>query len=176
MKAALEMESIAYEKCVTLETTLPEVCSLRGNTDYLQRIVSSLLENALKYEPAGGRVQLTLTQDKRRVQLSVQNFGSAIPAEDLPHVFDRFYRSDKSRKSESGSFGLGLAITKEMVEKRGGRYPCPALRRAAPCFRSPSAGRQQKRSFRLRESSFVMRRGWLDGQCSALVGQAFVHS
>ena len=120
MKAALEMESIAYEKCVTLETALPEVCSLRGNTDYLQRIVSSLLENALKYEPAGGRVQLTLTQDKRRVHLSVQNFGSAIPAEDLPHVFDRFYRSDKSRKSESGSFGLGLAITKEMVEKLGG--------------------------------------------------------
>lgn len=120
MKAALEMESIAYEKCVTLETALPEACSLRGNTDYLQRIVSSLLENALKYEPAGGRVQLTLTQDKRRVQLSVQSFGSAIPAEDLPHVFDRFYRSDKSRKSESGSFGLGLAITKEMVEKLGG--------------------------------------------------------
>lgn len=120
MKAALGMESIAYEKCVTLETALPEACSLRGNPDYLQRIVSSLLENALKYEPAGGRVQLTLTQDKRRVQLSVQNFGSTIPVEDLPHVFDRFYRSDKSRKSESGSFGLDLAATKEMVEKLGG--------------------------------------------------------
>lgn len=159
MKAALEMESIAYEKCVTLEAALPEACILRGNPDYLQRIVSSLLENALKYEPAGGRVQLTLTQDKRRAQLSVQNFGSAIPAEDLPHVFDRFYRSDKSRKGESGSFGLGLAITKEMVEELGGRYPCPALRRTAPCFRSFSAGRQQKRSLRLRESSFVMRQG-----------------
>ena len=142
------MESIAYEKCVTLETALPEVCSLRGNPDYLQRIVSSLLENALKYEPAGGRVQLTLTQDKRRVQLSVQNFGSAIPAEDLPHVFDRFYRSDKSRKNESGSFGLGLAITKEMVEKELSR------KRKLLCYAA----------------------GWLDGQCSALVGQAFVHS
>lgn len=65
-------------------------------------------------------MQLTLTQDKRRVRLSVQNFDSTIPVEDLPHVFDRFYRSDKSRKGESGSFGLGLAITKEMVEKRGG--------------------------------------------------------
>lgn len=119
-KAALEMESIAYEKCVTLETALPAACILRGNPDYLQRIVSSLLENALKYEPAGGWVQLTLTQDKRKAWLSVQNFGSAIPAEDLPHVFDRFYRSDKSRKSESGSFGLGLAITKKMVERLGG--------------------------------------------------------
>lgn len=79
-----------------------------------------LLENALKYEPAGGRVHLTLTQDKRRVRLSVQNFGSTIPEDDLPHVFDRFYRSDKSRRSESGSLGLGLAITKEMAEKLGG--------------------------------------------------------
>ena len=73
------------------------------------------------YEPAGGRVHLALVQDKRKVRLSVQNFGSTIPEEDLPHVFDRFYRSDKSRKSESGSFGLGLAITKEMVEKLGGQ-------------------------------------------------------
>ena len=98
-----------------------EECTLRSNTGYLQRIVSSLLENALKYEPTGGRVRLTLTQDKRKVRLSVQNFGSTIPEKDLPHVFDRFYRSDKSRKSESGSFGLGLAITKEMVEKLGGQ-------------------------------------------------------
>ena len=120
-KAALEMESIAYEKNVALETELSEECTLRSNTGYLQRIVSSLLENALKYEPTGGRVWLTLTRDKRKVRLSVQNFGSTIPQEDLPHVFDRFYRSDKSRKSESGSFGLGLAITKEMVEKLGGQ-------------------------------------------------------
>ena len=120
-KAALEMESIAYEKQVALETALPEECVLRSNPDYLQRIVSSLLENALKYEPAGGQVHLALVQEKRKVRLSVQNFGSTIPEEDLPHVFDRFYRSDKSRKSESGSFGLGLAITKEMVEKLGGQ-------------------------------------------------------
>lgn len=119
-KAALEMESLAYEKHVTLEAALPEECTLRSNADYLQRIVSSLLENALKYEPTGGCVRMTLVQEKRRVRLSVQNFGSTIPAEDLPHVFDRFYRSDKSRKNESGSFGLGLAITKEMVEKLGG--------------------------------------------------------
>ena len=119
-KAALEMESLAYEKHVTLETALPEECVLRSDADYLRRIVSSLLENALKYEPMSGRVRLTLTREKRRVRLSVQNFGSTIPVEDIPHVFDRFYRGDKSRKSESGSFGLGLAITKEMAEKLGG--------------------------------------------------------
>ena len=133
-KAALEMESIAYEKGVTLETALPAECTLRGNADYLQRIVSSLLENALKYEPAGGRVQLTLIREKKKVRLSVQNFGSTIPEADLPHVFDRFYRSDKSRKSESGSFGLGLAITKEMAEKLGGEISVASTAEAGTVF------------------------------------------
>lgn len=119
-KAALEMESVSYEKQVTLDTRLPEACRIRGNADYLLRIVSSLLENALKYEPSGGRVLLTLTEEKHKAVLSVRNFGSRIPEEDLPHVFDRFYRSDKSRQHESGSFGLGLAITREMTEKLGG--------------------------------------------------------
>ncbi len=133
-KAALEMESIAYEKGVTLETVLPAECTLRGNADYLQRIVSSLLENALKYEPTGGRVQLTLIREKKKVRLSVQNFGSTIPEADLPHVFDRFYRSDKSRKSESGSFGLGLAITKEMAEKLGGEISVASTAEAGTVF------------------------------------------
>ena len=133
-KAALEMESTAYEKGVTLETVLPAECTLRGNADYLQRIVSSLLENALKYEPAGGRVQLTLIREKKKVRLSVQNFGSTIPEADLPHVFDRYYRSDKSRKSESGSFGLGLAITKEMAEKLGGEISVAGTAEAGTVF------------------------------------------
>ena len=133
-KAALEMESIAYEKGVTLETVLPAECTLRGNADYLQRIVSSLLENALKYEPTGGRVQLTLIREKKKVRLSVQNFGSTIPEADLPHVFDRFYRSDKSRKSESDSFGLGLAITKEMAEKLGGEISVAGTAEAGTVF------------------------------------------
>ena len=129
-KAALEMESLAYEKHVTLETALPEECTLRSNADYLQRIVSSLLENALKYEPTGGCVRMTLVQEKRRVRLSVQNFGSTIPAEDLPHVFDRFYRSDKSRKNESGSFGLGLAIAQQIVRRHKGAITAASDARA----------------------------------------------
>lgn len=120
MKAALELESVAFEKNVTLDTDLPEKCVIRGNPDYLLRIVTSLLENALKYEPAGGQVILALTQSKRKTVLSVRNSGSRIPEEDLPHVFDRFYRSDKSRTNSQGSFGLGLAITKEMTQRLGG--------------------------------------------------------
>ena len=58
-----------------------------------------------------------LTQDKHKTCICVQNFGTTIAQEDLPHVFDRFYRSDKSRTNETESFGLGLAITREMVNK-----------------------------------------------------------
>lgn len=120
MKADLELESVAFEKNVTLEDDLPDRCMVMGNADYLLRIVMSLLENALKYEPSGGRVSIHLTQSKKKTVLSVCNQGSRIADEDLPHVFDRFYRSDKSRTNSAGSFGLGLAITKEMVERLGG--------------------------------------------------------
>ena len=60
--------------------------------------------------------------------------GSTIPEADLPHVFDRFYRSDKSRKSKSGSFGLGLAITKEMAEKLGGEILVASTAEAGTVF------------------------------------------
>lgn len=120
MKADLELESVAFEKNVTLEDDLPEKCMVMGNADYLLRIVMSLLENALKYEPSGGQVCLKLTQSKKKTVLSVHNQGSRIAPEDLPHVFDRFYRSDRSRTGAAASFGLGLAITKEMVERLGG--------------------------------------------------------
>ena len=120
MRSALELESLAYEKNITLDTELPEECFVRGDSGYLLRIVSSLLENALKYEPEGGRVLLRLIQEKKKTLLFIQNFGTQIPQEDLPHVFDRFYRSDKSRQNDSNSFGLGLAITRQMIQQLGG--------------------------------------------------------
>jgi len=120
MKAHLQLESLAYEKSVTLDTELIESCVIQTNEDYLMQIISSLLENALKYEPKNGKVLLKLTQDKHKTCIWVQNFGTTIAQEDLPHIFDRFYRSDKSRTNETESFGLGLAITKEMVNKING--------------------------------------------------------
>ena len=100
----------------------------------LLRIVSSLLENALKYEPEGGRVLLSLVREKKNAVLSVQNFGSSIAEQDLPHVFERFYRSDKSRGSKDGSFGLGLAITREMTERLGGKITARSSREEGTIF------------------------------------------
>lgn len=100
----------------------------------LLRIVSSLLENALKYEPEGGRVLLSLVCEKKNAVLSVQNFGSSIAEQDLPHVFDRFYRSDKSRGSKDGSFGLGLAITRKMTERLRGKITARSSREEGTIF------------------------------------------
>lgn len=120
MKAALELESVAYEQGVALDTELPDSLLGRSSENYLQRIAASLMENAIKYEPRGGQVLVTLTRSRRHAILEVRNRSTRISQEDLPHVFDRFYHSDKSRQSKTGGHGLGLAITKEMVTKLGG--------------------------------------------------------
>ena len=87
--------------------------------DYLQRICSSLTENAIKYEPDGGSVELELTAVKTKAVLRVRNAGGLIAPEDLPHVFERFYRGDKARSSQSGH-GLGLPIIRQMTENLDG--------------------------------------------------------
>ena len=118
-KAALQLESVAYDKQVALETDIAAHITVQGDPDALQRIVSSLIENAIKYEPIGGSVTVTLAAVRRQARLTVQNRGSVISPEALPHVFDRFYRGDKSRGSAQGH-GLGLAIVRQLTENLGG--------------------------------------------------------
>lgn len=113
-KAALQLESVAYEKNVELDTEgIPEELSFSSNEDYLQRIASSLIENAIKYEPEGGAVKITLTLEKKSVILSVHNKSSFISAEDLPHIFDRFYRADKSRRQTAEAMDWDLPLPRK---------------------------------------------------------------
>lgn len=118
-KAALQLESVAYDKQVTLETELAAHVTVPGSAESLQRIAASLVENAIKYEPAGGSVTVRLTAARRQARLEVRNGGSIIPPEALPHVFDRFYRGEKSRSPVEGH-GLGLAIVRQLTENLGG--------------------------------------------------------
>ena len=118
-KAALQLESVAYDKQVALETDIAAHITVQGDPDALQRIVSSLIENAIKYEPIGGSVTVTPAAVRRQARLTVQNQGSVISPETLPHVFDRFYRGNKSRGSAQGH-GLGLAIVRQLTENLGG--------------------------------------------------------
>jgi len=119
-KCVLQMESLAFEKGVELVSQIPENVEVLADRDHVQRIVSGLIDNALKYEPSGGRVDVELSEEKKKAVLSVKNRGSYIAREDLPHIFERFYRADKARSDKKG-YGLGLPIINKMAELSGAK-------------------------------------------------------
>lgn len=91
-----------------------------GDRDRLRQLFLNLLDNAIKYTPAGGTVRLSLSKTAERVDVVVSDTGVGIPEQDLPHIFDRFYRVDKARTRMMGGSGLGLSIVKSIVEAHGG--------------------------------------------------------
>ena len=92
-----------------------------GEEEQLRRAVMILLDNAIKYTPENGWIQVSLKQHRHQIEFQIQNSCYGISAENLPKLFDRFYRADTSRNSESGSYGLGLPIAKAILAKAGGR-------------------------------------------------------
>jgi signal transduction histidine kinase len=87
----------------------------------MAQVLDNLLANALRYTPESGRIQLSTAQNTNTVQLKVQDSGPGMDAAELTHVFDRFYRGDKSRQRHEGSSGLGLAIARSIVGAHNGR-------------------------------------------------------
>ncbi len=106
---------------IVLETQIAAVRPLHADSDLLAQAVQNLLDNALKYTPDGGRVELEIAPADGAVRITVTNNGEAIAAEDLPHIFERFYRGEKSRSRESGGAGIGLAIVREVAALHGGQ-------------------------------------------------------
>ncbi len=95
---------------------------VNGDRDRLKQVILNLVANAIQYTPHGGEVFLSLSRIGEQARLIVRDTGPGIPAEDLPYIFDRFYRAEKSRtRSKAGGFGLGLSITKWIVEQHGGQ-------------------------------------------------------
>ncbi|RAK17169.1 HAMP domain-containing protein [Anoxybacillus vitaminiphilus] len=85
-----------------------------------EQVMMNLLDNALKYSEQGSTVSIDVRTEKKNIVMIVSDEGRGIPEEDLPHIFERFYRVDKSRSRASGGTGLGLAIAKEIIEAHGG--------------------------------------------------------
>ncbi|MBQ7689278.1 MAG: HAMP domain-containing histidine kinase [Clostridia bacterium] len=116
-RVALQFEPVAFEKGVLLEYKLEENVHVLADPTSVNQIIHILIDNAVKYAGEKGSVCVTLKRRQNFVLLGTHNSGSPIPPEDLPHIFERFYRSDKARTS-GGGYGLGLAICKTLVEQQ----------------------------------------------------------
>ena len=100
---------------------LPQLPEVAVDPDRMAQVLDNLLNNALRYTPEDGRIQLSGSQTPTAIQLSVQDSGPGMDEAELAHVFDRFYRADKARQRHEGGSGLGLAIAKSIVENHNGR-------------------------------------------------------
>ena len=120
---ALRFEPVAYEAGLTLSYDIAPGLLVRGDSDKLEQAVAVLLDNAIKYAAPGTEVRLDAVRQGKNACLWVENEGDPIPADKLPHIFDRFYRADASR-TDGGSFGLGLPIARAIVEAHRGTLRC----------------------------------------------------
>ena len=115
----LQFEVLAFEKSVLIESDIEADVIAKTHADTLSKILRILFENAIKYSPQGEKIKVCLSQSAQSVSISLTNYGEAIKAEDLPHIFERFYRTDKARKV--GGHGLGLSIAKRLTETLNGK-------------------------------------------------------
>ena len=116
---ALAFEPVAFEAGKPLDYQITEDVTVLGDRDKLRQLVSVLLDNAIKYGADGGTITLTLQKTDRQARLTVSNPGEPIPADQLSHLFERFYRADASRGEKSG-FGLGLPIARTIAQEHKG--------------------------------------------------------
>jgi len=111
-------QTFAEDNRISLVTSVPEHCHMQGDRQRLQRVIANLLDNAFKYTPVGGQVRIALTEQGGRVSLTIEDTGIGIAADDLPRIFQRFYRCDRSRSQRGIGLGLNLALA--FVRAHGG--------------------------------------------------------
>ena len=116
----LTFESVAFDRGLELESHIAPGAFVLGQRDRLARMLATLVDNACKYADAGGKVDVDLAVRGGQCVVRVRNTGAPIAAEDLPHLFDRFYRADKARTSGKGGYGLGLSIAQTIARDHGG--------------------------------------------------------
>ena len=114
------MSLVAQDKSVDLTYEASEGCAVNGTRDEIHQVIYNLTDNAIKYCGVGGSVQVKLHPSDDQVELVVADNGAGIPEEDLPRIFERFYRVDKARSRAAGGTGLGLSIVSDTTKRRGG--------------------------------------------------------
>ncbi|MGD2179360.1 MAG: ATP-binding protein, partial [Anaerolineae bacterium] len=122
----LEQAAAAYQHQAELQgvelivDAAPSLPHISVDPDRMAQVLGNLVSNALRHTPAGGRISLVAGREPNQVMLAVQDTGAGISPDELPHVFDRFYRGSEAREGDGGESGLGLAIARSIVEVSGG--------------------------------------------------------
>lgn len=119
-ESAAGLAGMMAKKKISLSSLVPAGLTVSADRGKLAQVLINLLDNAVKYGREGGWVKVTAVEEPGAVKVAVENNGPGIPAEHLPHIFERFYRADKARSRDLGGTGLGLSIVKHLVELHGG--------------------------------------------------------
>ena len=119
-RAARMLQPVARQREVELTCRADEAAAVRATEGDVHQILYNLMENGVKYTAPGGFVHTSVSVEEGRVVIAVSDNGIGIPVEDMPHIFERFYRVDKARSRQIGGTGLGLSIVGDTVQRRGG--------------------------------------------------------
>lgn len=125
-ETAESFQSLAKTQNKTLECRIQPMISMYGDEKALRQLIAILLDNAVKYSQEGGSISLTLEKQKNSIRLSVFNTTPSLSRDSLEHLFDRFYRTDQSRNSRTGGYGLGLSIALAIVNAHRGKISAAA--------------------------------------------------
>ena len=121
------LKPLAESLGLTIDSELGDGCFIYATGDSIHQVIFNLVENAVKYNKPGGNVSVRLVIEGKEVVLTVDDTGVGVPDDDLPYIFDRFYRVDKARSREAGGSGLGLSIVKDTVLELNGKVEAARL-------------------------------------------------
>lgn len=120
-RAVSLFEAETLEHNITLSLVIePELASVQADPQRVEQVIGNILSNAIRYIPDGGRVEVRVANKTGAIELTISDNGPGVPQADLPHIFDRFWRGERSRARSAGGTGLGLAIAKQLVEAQRG--------------------------------------------------------
>ncbi len=128
-------QALASDKGIEFQTQLLEDLAIKGDPSQLSRAFSNLLENALKYTETGGKVSLYLEQSKQRVIVYIEDTGIGIATEQLPLIFQRFWRTERARRQQQEGLGLGLPIVQAIIKQHGGKISVNSELNVGTCFK-----------------------------------------